>query len=68
MSYTGPTFITIKEAANMLGLSPDTVHHGKAGTDKLTRVRFGRSVRMIRQEVDAHIQKQLKASQRNSVN
>jgi hypothetical protein len=52
----------------MLGLSPDTVHHGRAGTRKLTRVRFGRSVRMILQEVDAHIQQRLKASQQNSIN
>jgi excisionase family DNA binding protein len=63
-----PTFITIKEAANMLGLAPDTVHHLKGGTHKLTRVRHGRAVRMIRQEIDAHIQQQIKASQRNSIN
>ena len=63
-----PTFITIKEAANMLGLAPDTVHHLKGGTHKLTRVRHGRAVRMIRQEVDAHIQQQIKASHRNSIN
>jgi excisionase family DNA binding protein len=62
------TFITIREAANMLGLAPDTVHHLKGGTHKLTRVRHGRAVRMIRQEVDAHIQQQIKASQRNSIN
>jgi excisionase family DNA binding protein len=61
-----PTFITIKQAANMLGLSPDTVHHGKAGTNTLTRVRFGRSVRIILQEVDVYIQQRLTASQRNS--
>ena len=52
----------------MLGLAPDTVSHGGAGTQKLTRVRFGRSVRMIRQEVDAYIQQRLKASQRTSIN
>jgi excisionase family DNA binding protein len=63
-----PTFITIKEAANMLGLAPDTVHHGRAGTNKLSRVRFGRSVRMIREQVDAYIQERLKASQLNSIN
>ena len=62
------TFITVKEAASMLGLSPETVHHFKGGTQKLTRVRFGRSVRMIRQEVDAYIQQRLKASQHNSIN
>ena len=58
-----PTFITIKEAASLLGLAPDTVHHGRAGTNKLSRVRFGRSVRMIREQVDDHIQARIKASQ-----
>jgi excisionase family DNA binding protein len=63
-----PTFITIKEAAGMLALSPETVHHGRAGTHKLTRVRFGRAVRMIRQEVEAHIEQRIKASQHQSIN
>jgi excisionase family DNA binding protein len=61
-------FITIKEAALMLGLHPDTVHHRRAGTQKLTRVRLGRSVKMLRKEVDAHIQNQIKASQREFIN
>ena len=59
-----PIFITIKDAASMLGLSEDTLHHLKAGTHKLTRVRFGRSVRLIRQEVEAYIDQRIKASQR----
>lgn len=63
-----PTFITIKEAALMLGLAPDTVHHLKGGTHKLTRVRHGRAVRMLRQEVEAHIQQQIKTSQGRSIN
>jgi excisionase family DNA binding protein len=63
-----PIFITIKDAANMLGLSEDTVHHLKGGTHKLTRVRFGRSVRMIRQEIEAHIEQRIKASQLGSNN
>jgi excisionase family DNA binding protein len=60
------TFITVKEAADMLGLSPDTVHHFKGGTHKLTRVRHGRAVRLIRQEVEEHIEQRIKASQRQS--
>ena len=59
-----PIFITIKDAASMLGLSEDTLHHLKAGTHKLTRVRFGRSVRLIRQEVEDHIDQRIKASRR----
>lgn len=60
--------ITIKEAASMLGLAPDTVHHLKGGTHKLTRVRLGRAVRMIRHEVEAHIEQRIKASQQSSIN
>lgn len=59
-----PIFITIKDAASMLGLSEDTLHHLKAGTHRLTRVRFGRSVRLIRQEVEDHIDQRIKASRR----
>ncbi len=59
------TLISVKDAANMLGLAEDTVHHLKGGTQKLTRVRLGRAVRMLRQEVEAHIEQRIKASQRN---
>jgi excisionase family DNA binding protein len=57
MSYT-KTFITIKEAAKMLGLAESTLRGRKAGTHKLTRVKHGsKSVRMIRQELEAHLEK-----------
>ena len=59
---TRPTFITVKQAAAMLGLSEDTLHHLKGGTKKLTRVRFGRAVRMIQQEVEDHIKQRIKDS------
>ena len=59
---TRPTFITVKQAAAMLGLSEDTLHHLKGGTQKLTRVRFGRAVRMIQQEVEDHIKQRIKDS------
>ena len=44
--------ITAKEAAEMLGISYKTVLNGGAGTSKLTKLRFGRSVRFVRQEVE----------------
>ena len=59
---TRPTFITVKQAAAMLGLSEDTLHHLKGGTKKLTRVRFGRAVRLIQQEVEDHIKQRIKDS------
>ena len=63
MSYTH-TLITVKEAAKMLGLAEKTVHNHRGGTCNLTRIRRGRSVRMIRQEVQQHVERLLKAAQR----
>ncbi|HZT59679.1 MAG TPA: hypothetical protein VFA21_13805 [Pyrinomonadaceae bacterium] len=45
--------ITVKEAANLLGLAENTIHNGGAGTSRLERRRFGRAVRLVRQEVEA---------------
>jgi predicted DNA-binding transcriptional regulator AlpA len=57
VGYTN-TFITVRQAAEMLGLSPKTLYAGKAGTEKLRRIRNGkRAVRMVRQEVEAHLQR-----------
>jgi predicted DNA-binding transcriptional regulator AlpA len=64
MSYTH-TLITVKEAAKMLGLAEKTVHNHRGGTCKLTRIRRGRSVRMIRQEVQQHLASLIKAAQRS---
>ena len=64
MSYTH-TLITVKEAAKMLGLAEKTVHNHRGGTCKLTRIRRGRSVRMIRQEVQQHLESLIKAAQRS---
>jgi hypothetical protein len=63
MSYTH-TLITVKEAAKMLGLAEKTVHNHRGGTCKLTRIRRGRSVRMIRQEVQQHLESLIKTAQR----
>lgn len=45
--------ITTKEAAQILGLSEKTIHNRKAGTTLLKRVYFGKSVRLVRSEVEA---------------
>lgn len=63
MSYTH-TLITVKEAAKMLGLAEKTVHNHRGGTCNLTRIRRGRSVRMVRQEVQQHLESLIKAAQR----
>ena len=57
MGYTN-SLITVQQAAEMLGLSPKTLYAGKAGTENLRRIKNGkRAVRMVRQEVEAHLQK-----------
>jgi predicted DNA-binding transcriptional regulator AlpA len=48
------TYISAKEVAAMLGLAESTVYNGKAGTDRLRRVKQGRAVRWIKQDVEAY--------------
>lgn len=47
--------ITVREAAEMLSLAEKTVHNRAGGTAKLTRVYQGRSVRLIKSEVEDHL-------------
>lgn len=58
--------ITIKDAALILGLAPSTVHNCKGGTGVFTRVRLGRSVRLIRAEVEQYKQERIAEAQRIS--
>lgn len=46
--------ITVKEAASILCLCTKTIYNRKGGTEKLTRVRQGETVRLIRKEVFEH--------------
>jgi excisionase family DNA binding protein len=62
----GRTLITVKEAAAILGLSESTVYNRKAGTGRLTRVKHGKAVRMIRQEIEAHADRLIHAGRRES--
>jgi excisionase family DNA binding protein len=59
------TLISIKEAAEMLGLAQSTIRGRKAGTEGLTRIRHGRVIRLIKQEVEAHIEKLIVSAKRN---
>jgi len=59
--------ITIKEAANILGIAESTLRGRKAGTAQLTRIKHGsKSVRMILQEVQAHLDKVIQDGQRQT--
>lgn len=48
-------FCTIKEAAHLSGLALKTWYHGGAGTASIPRIRFGRSVRLLRKDVEHFI-------------
>lgn len=57
-------FITVEEAANVLGLAPKTVYNRKGGTEGLLRVRQGKTVRLLRSEVLEHKQKRIEEAKR----
>jgi hypothetical protein len=48
-------FCTITYAAKRTGLAAKTWYRGGAGTDGVRRVKFGRSVRLLRADVDRFI-------------
>jgi predicted DNA-binding transcriptional regulator AlpA len=48
-------FCTIADAAKRTGLTRKTWYQGGAGTDGVPRVKFGRSVRLVRADVERFI-------------
>jgi hypothetical protein len=48
-------FYTIREAAIRSGLALQTWYQGGAGTDAVPRIRFGRSIRLLRSDVERFI-------------
>ncbi len=67
MRETGETrdFCTIREAAKLSGLAAKTWYQGGAGTATLPRVRFGRSVRLLRADVERFIDERVVAAEQN---
>jgi predicted DNA-binding transcriptional regulator AlpA len=51
-------FITVSELAARWAISESAVYHRKGGTGSLTRIRFGNSLRFLREEVEK-IEKEL---------
>lgn len=45
-------FITVSELAERWAISESAVYQGKCGTAALTRIRFGNSLRFLREEVE----------------
>jgi predicted DNA-binding transcriptional regulator AlpA len=52
-------FCTIREAAALSGLAITTWYEGKAGTSVVPRIRFGRSIRLLRADVEQFINSQI---------
>jgi hypothetical protein len=52
-------FCTIHEAARLSGLAIKTWYQGGAGTATIPRVRFGRSIRLLRRDVERFINERI---------
>ncbi|MCA1633040.1 MAG: hypothetical protein LC802_04790 [Acidobacteria bacterium] len=62
MNGTGETteFCTVREAALRSGLALKTWYQGGAGTASVPRIRFGRSIRLLRVDVEQFIKDRIK--------
>jgi hypothetical protein len=58
------TLIPLKAGASLIGLSPDTIRLGKAGTEGLTKIRQGNKLFLIKAEVLAHRRNLIDAARR----
>jgi predicted DNA-binding transcriptional regulator AlpA len=52
-------FCTVREAAQRSGLAIKTWYQGGAGTANIPRIRFGRSVRLLRKDVERFINERI---------
>jgi hypothetical protein len=52
-------FCTIKDAATISGLAATTWYEGAAGTDSVPRIRFGRSIRLLRSDVERFVHERI---------
>lgn len=52
-------FCTIREAAKRSGLALKTWYEGAAGTSSVPRIRFGRSIRLLRADVDRFLNERI---------
>lgn len=57
-------FYTVHEAAHRSGLAPKTWYEGGAGTSDVPRVRFGRSIRLLRKDVERFISERIAEAER----
>ena len=59
-----PEFCTIKEAARRSGLAAKTWYDGGAGTADVPRIRFGRSIRLLRKDVEGFVSARIVEAER----
>lgn len=67
MEQAGETteLCTIREAAQISKLAAKTWYQGGAGTDVVPRIRFGRSVRVLRADVERFITDRIAEAKQN---
>jgi predicted DNA-binding transcriptional regulator AlpA len=56
-------FCTVRDAARLSGLADKTWYEGRAGTASVPRIRFGRSVRLRRKDVEQFIQDRIREAE-----
>jgi predicted DNA-binding transcriptional regulator AlpA len=56
-------FLTVHDAAKLTGLAVKTWYEGGAGTASVPRVRFGRSIRLLRKDVERFIKDRVIAAE-----
>lgn len=56
-------FLTVSDAARLTGLAAKTWYEGSAGTASVPRIRFGRSIRLLRKDVERFINDRIKAAE-----
>lgn len=59
-------FCTIREAAARSGLAVKTWYEGGAGTGAVPRIRFGRSIRLLRADVERFINDRISEARQSS--
>jgi predicted DNA-binding transcriptional regulator AlpA len=61
-------FLTIRDAAQLTGLAIKTWYEGGAGTASVPRVRFGRSIRLLRKDVERFVNDRIMAAEQTITN
>ena len=60
-------FCTMLYAAQRSGIALKTWYQGGAGTDSVPRIRFGRSIRLLREDVEEFIAERIREARQPSI-